>query len=234
MVHDSTPSTGGSQSIVVPGEEFVGKKGDLKFFPFTYTRGIAENAELSIGATYYATPRGNFSPISNNTFAIKWGYFGEDGVGGQPGVVDRVRVDEVVVEHDSLGLAEAPDVGVGGSGPAAGVHAVGSDDGRGRAGVDAGAAAAAVGAGGLGRAARYLLAQVHETTGDSFPRAVLERLPSDPLGAILARRDLPASAGDLAGAVRASVAAAFAGATCPAAWRRWSKPTTRASRPIEF
>jgi hypothetical protein len=81
MVHDSTPSTGGSQSIVVPGEEFVGKKGDLKFFPFTYTRGIAENAELSIGATYYATPRGNFSPISNNTFAIKWRYFGEDGVG---------------------------------------------------------------------------------------------------------------------------------------------------------
>ena len=80
-VHDSVPSNGISQSVVVPGEEFLGKKGDVKFFPFTYTRGIAENAELSIGATYYAAPRGNYSPISNKTLAIKWRYFGEDGVG---------------------------------------------------------------------------------------------------------------------------------------------------------
>ena len=80
-IHDSTLSAGVSQGIVVPGEEFIGKKSDVKFFPFTYTRGIAENAELSIGATYYATPRGNFSPISNHTFAMKWRYFGDDGVG---------------------------------------------------------------------------------------------------------------------------------------------------------
>ena len=80
-VHDSASTAGVSQSVVVPGEEFLGKKGDVKFFPFTYTRGIDENAELSIGATYYATPRGNFSPISNHTFAMKWRYFGDNGVG---------------------------------------------------------------------------------------------------------------------------------------------------------
>jgi len=39
-----------------------------------------------------------------------------------------------------------------------------------------------------------------------------------PLGAILARRDLPADAGDLAAAVRASVAAAFADRAASAAW----------------
>jgi 1,4-dihydroxy-6-naphthoate synthase len=39
-----------------------------------------------------------------------------------------------------------------------------------------------------------------------------------PLGAILARRDLPAQAGDLAAAVRASVAAAFADPAASAAW----------------
>ena len=71
-VHDSSSIAAVSQSVVVPGEEFLGKRGDVKFSPFTYTRGIAENAELSIGATYYATPRGNYSPISNHTFAIKW------------------------------------------------------------------------------------------------------------------------------------------------------------------
>lgn len=40
---------------------------------------------------------------------------------------------------------------------------------------------------GLGRASRYLLALVHEATGDSFARAVLELLPRDPVGAVLAR-----------------------------------------------
>ena len=62
--------------IITPGEEYFGRSG-ASAFPFTYTRGVAENIELSFGTTYYAAPRGNYSPISNKVIALKW-RFAED------------------------------------------------------------------------------------------------------------------------------------------------------------
>lgn len=80
IINNLNQPAGPAQSVVVPGEDFIGK-GSSKFFPFTYTRGITEDAELAIGTTYYSSPRGNYSPISNNTIALKWRFFGDDGVG---------------------------------------------------------------------------------------------------------------------------------------------------------
>jgi hypothetical protein len=65
---------GGSAStadVITPGEEYFGGQG-AKAFPFTYIRGVADNLELSLGATYFASPRGNFSPASNKVIAMKW------------------------------------------------------------------------------------------------------------------------------------------------------------------
>jgi hypothetical protein len=78
-----TASHGGGTAdtidIVTPGEEYFGG-GSAKAFPLTYARGITENTELSLGATYFASPRGNYSPLSNKVIAIKW-RFAEDGDG---------------------------------------------------------------------------------------------------------------------------------------------------------
>lgn len=62
-----------------PGEEYFGN-GNANALPFTYTRGISENIEASIGATYFINPRGSYSPISNKVVAMKW-RFAEDGDG---------------------------------------------------------------------------------------------------------------------------------------------------------
>jgi hypothetical protein len=65
--------------IITPGEEYFGGEG-AKAFPFTYTRGVAENVEISIGATYFSIPKGNYSPISNKVVAVKWRFAeAEDG-----------------------------------------------------------------------------------------------------------------------------------------------------------
>lgn len=71
----TTASRGGGTAntvdIITPGEEYFGG-GVAKAFPFTYTRGITENIEASIGATYFSNPRGSYSPISNKVIALKW------------------------------------------------------------------------------------------------------------------------------------------------------------------
>jgi hypothetical protein len=79
----TTASHGGGTAntldIITPGEEYFGA-GDAKAFPLTYTRGVSENMEISLGTTYFAIPRGNYSPISNKVIAMKW-RFAEDGQG---------------------------------------------------------------------------------------------------------------------------------------------------------
>ena len=67
--HGSGPAA--TVDIITPGEEYFGGAG-AKAFPFTYTRGVAENVELSVGATYFSLPQGNYSPISNRVMALKW------------------------------------------------------------------------------------------------------------------------------------------------------------------
>ena len=68
----------GTVDIITPGEEYFGGSG-ASAFPFTYTRGIAENFEMSFGATYYAAPRGNYTPISNKVLALKWRFAEDEG-----------------------------------------------------------------------------------------------------------------------------------------------------------
>jgi hypothetical protein len=79
----TTASHGGGAAdtadIITPGEEYFGGRG-AKAFPFTYTRGITENIEASLGATYFAIPRGNYSPVANKVIALKWRFAeGENG-----------------------------------------------------------------------------------------------------------------------------------------------------------
>lgn len=77
----TTASHGGGSAntvdIITPGEEYFGGQG-AKAFPFTYTRGVADNVELSLGTTYFAAPRGNFSPLSNKVIAMKWRFAEND------------------------------------------------------------------------------------------------------------------------------------------------------------
>ena len=71
--------TGSGQDLSSPGEEFLGP-GSTKSFPFTYTRGIAENVEIALGTQYNATPRAsNYSPLSNYTLNAKWRFWGAEG-----------------------------------------------------------------------------------------------------------------------------------------------------------
>ncbi|WP_108508667.1 hypothetical protein [Polynucleobacter acidiphobus] len=69
-------------STATPGEEFRGD-GNAKAFPFTYTYGISETTEIAFSTTYYATPRGSYSPFSNNIISLKWRFWGdgESGLG---------------------------------------------------------------------------------------------------------------------------------------------------------
>lgn len=73
---------GGSQQsdIVTPGEEYTGNA-DAKAFPFTYTRGLSDTVEASISTTYYSSPSGNYSRLSNYVFASKWRFFEDEQIG---------------------------------------------------------------------------------------------------------------------------------------------------------
>jgi hypothetical protein len=92
----TTASHGGGSAntvdIITPGEEYFGAQG-AKAFPFTYTRGVADNVELSLGSTYFAAPRGSFSPLSNKVIAMKWRF----------------------AENDQWGLAVKPSITLPGS-----------------------------------------------------------------------------------------------------------------------
>lgn len=67
----------GEFSDISPGEEFVGS-GNAKALPVTYTRGLSENIEASVSTSYYALPRGRFSPLSNYVLSLKWRFMGND------------------------------------------------------------------------------------------------------------------------------------------------------------
>ena len=65
--------------LPIPGQDYV----DTQYahaFPVTYTRGVSDNLEASIGSAVYAQPKGAFSPISNTAMAMKWRFAeSEDG-----------------------------------------------------------------------------------------------------------------------------------------------------------
>jgi hypothetical protein len=68
-LHGSGPEN--TEDFITPGEEYFGKD-NANALPFTYTRGVSENVEISLGATYFASPRGNYSPVANKVIALKW------------------------------------------------------------------------------------------------------------------------------------------------------------------
>jgi len=78
LLHNDTPGNPGS--VATPGEEFRGV-GNAKAFPFTYTHGLTDTTEISFATTYYATPRGSYSPFANNIFGFKWRFWGDGQTG---------------------------------------------------------------------------------------------------------------------------------------------------------
>lgn len=58
------------------GEDYQGV-GIARAFPLVYARGMTQNMELSFSPTYYATPRGEMSPLTNYTLAMKWRFYGD-------------------------------------------------------------------------------------------------------------------------------------------------------------
>jgi hypothetical protein len=78
LLHNNTPGNPGS--VATPGEEFRGV-GNAKAFPFTYTHGLTDTTEISFATTYYATPRGSYSPFANNIFGFKWRFWGDGQTG---------------------------------------------------------------------------------------------------------------------------------------------------------
>ncbi len=74
--------SGGTQQvdIITPGEEYTGRT-DAKAFPFTYTRGLSDQVEASLSATYYNEPSGNYSKFSNYVFASKWRFHEDSDLG---------------------------------------------------------------------------------------------------------------------------------------------------------
>ncbi len=74
FLHNNTPGNPGS--VATPGEEFRGL-GNAKAFPFTYTYGTSDTTEIAFSTTYYATPRGSYSPFANNIVSVKWRFWGD-------------------------------------------------------------------------------------------------------------------------------------------------------------
>ena len=74
VLHNNVAGNPGGVST--PGEEYRGL-GNAKAFPLTFTHGLSESTELSIATTYYATPRGYYSPITNNILGLKWRFWGD-------------------------------------------------------------------------------------------------------------------------------------------------------------
>jgi len=73
-LHNNTPGNPGG--VATPGEEFRGL-GNAKAFPFTYTYGVSDTTEIAFSTTYYATPRGSYSPFANKTVSVKWRFWGD-------------------------------------------------------------------------------------------------------------------------------------------------------------
>lgn len=58
------------------GEDFSGI-GNATGFPFSYSRGLTDNSDLTFSPTYYLAPLGNFSRVGNYTFNYKWRFMGD-------------------------------------------------------------------------------------------------------------------------------------------------------------
>jgi hypothetical protein len=65
-----------SSSDSSSGEDYSGI-GNATGFPFSYSRGLTENSDITFSPTYYLEPLGSFSRVSNYTLSYKWRFFGD-------------------------------------------------------------------------------------------------------------------------------------------------------------
>lgn len=87
------------------GEEFRGL-GRATAAPFTYTRGLSETAEVSFATTYYASPNGSYSPLSNYVLGLKWRFWG-DGEKGWAFAVKPTLTLPASTSQQAVGLGMA-------------------------------------------------------------------------------------------------------------------------------
>ncbi|SNX29541.1 hypothetical protein SAMN06295945_1919 [Polynucleobacter meluiroseus] len=70
-INNHTNSGAPVENVLTPGEEFLGGQ-DARALPFTYTRGLSDTVEASIGTTYFKQPNGNYSRFANKVISVKW------------------------------------------------------------------------------------------------------------------------------------------------------------------
>lgn len=87
------------------GEEFRGL-GRATAAPFTYTRGLSDTTEVSFSTTYYASPNGSYSPLSNYVLGLKWRFWG-DGVKGWAFAVKPTLTLPASTSQQAVGLGMA-------------------------------------------------------------------------------------------------------------------------------
>ncbi len=104
FLHNNTPGNPGS--VATPGEEFRGL-GNAKVFPFTYTYGMSDTTEIAFSTTYYATPRGSYSPFANNIVSVKWRFWGDGERGLGMAIKPAVTLPASTTQQvQGLGLAK--------------------------------------------------------------------------------------------------------------------------------
>lgn len=103
FLHNNTAGNPGG--VATPGKEFRGL-GDAKAFPFTYTYGISDTTEIAFSTTYYATPRGSYSPFSNQVISLKWRFWGDGQTGLGMAVKPAITLPaSTSQQEEGLGLA---------------------------------------------------------------------------------------------------------------------------------
>jgi hypothetical protein len=87
------------------GEDFSGI-GNATAFPFSYSRGLTDNSDMTFSPTYYLAPLGNFSRVGNYTFNYKWRFLGD----GEKGLNLALRPSVILpagITQQEYGLGNA-------------------------------------------------------------------------------------------------------------------------------
>ncbi len=69
-----------NSAVASSGEDYQGS-GNAQAFPFTFSRGLADNIDLQFAPTYYLQPTGSYSRVSNYTLNLKWRFYGDGETG---------------------------------------------------------------------------------------------------------------------------------------------------------
>ena len=69
-----------NDAVTTSGEDYQGSS-NARAFPFTFSRGLADNIELQFTPTYYLQPAGGYSRVTNYTLNLKWRFYGDGETG---------------------------------------------------------------------------------------------------------------------------------------------------------